>query len=291
METDETTVRGRAEFSLKEFVDVIWQGRWIILPVTLMTTLAAGVAAWIVPKTYEAGIVISPTSETPGGQMSGSGGLSQVAGLASLVGLSTGNDSKKSESLAVLQSLALTEKYIKDDNLLPILFASKWDKATSKWRTTDPEKMPTLWKANELFRDNVRAVVTNPKSGLVTLKITWRDPFLAAKWANEIVAMANDYLRANAITQSERNIAFLGQEAAKTDVVGVKQVIYEILQSEISKEMLARGTEEYAFRILDRALPPERAASPRKLLWVAGGFFAGLALSILWVLVRGTRLK
>jgi hypothetical protein len=79
--------------------------------------------------------------------------------------------------------------------------------------------------------------------------------------------MTNDYLRANAIAQSERNIAFLGQEAAKTYVVGVKQAICEILQSEIRKEMLARGSEEYAFRILDRALPPERAASPRKLLW------------------------
>jgi uncharacterized protein involved in exopolysaccharide biosynthesis len=38
-------------------------------------------------------------------------------------------------------------------------------------------------------------------------------------------------------------------------------------------------------------LPPERAASPRKLLWIAGGFFAGLGLSILWVLVRVTRVK
>ena len=288
METDETKVRERDEFSLKELIDAIWQGRWIVLALTLTTTLVAGVAAWIVPKAYEADIVISPTSETTGGL---SGGLSQVAGLASMVGLSTGNDSKKSESLAVLQSQALTEKYIKDNDLLPVLFASKWDKTANKWRTTNPEKIPTLWKANELFRNDVRTVITNPKSGLVTLKITWRDPFLAAKWANEIVAVANDYLRANAIAQSERNIAFLGQEAAKTDVVGVKQAIYQILQSEISKEMLARGNQEYAFKILDRALPPERAASPRKILWIAGGFFAGTGLSILWVLARTTRLK
>lgn len=289
MGTNETTAEG-AEFSLREFVDIIKRGRWIIVPVTLMTTLVAGVAAWVMPKTYESGIVISPTSETTG-QMSGSGGLSQFAGIASLVGLSTGSDSKKSESLAILQSDALTEKYIKDNNLLPILFASKWDSTANKWRTTDPSKIPTLWKANEFFRDKVRTVTTNPKSGIVTLKITWRDPDLAAKWANELVASANDYLRLNAIALSERNIAYLGQEAVKTDVVGVKQAIYEILQSEISKEMLARGNEEYAFRILDRALPPERAASPRKMLWLAGGFFAGLALSVLLVLMRVTRIK
>jgi len=51
--------------------------------------------------------------------------------------------------------------------------------------------------------------VTDPKTGLVTLSITWNDPNIAAKWANGLVRMANDYLRDQAIEESERNIAYL----------------------------------------------------------------------------------
>jgi capsular polysaccharide biosynthesis protein len=244
------------------------------------------------PKTYQAGAVISPLSENSGGQLSGIGSsLGQLAGLASLAGISTGADSKKAESLAVLQSEALTEKYIRDNDLLPILFQDKWDSSTAKWKVSDPGKVPTVWKGNEFFRDHVRLVVTSPKTSIVTLSISWRDPYLAAKWANDLVDVANDYLRLNAIKQSERNIAYLTEQASKTDAVGVKQAIYQILQAEINKAMLARGSEEYAFRVLDRAVPPERPSSPRKSLWLLGGLVAGFGISTLIVLIRVTRLS
>jgi uncharacterized protein involved in exopolysaccharide biosynthesis len=291
MESKITKRPDQSEFSLKELVDVLWRRRLLIASSTILATLIAGIAAWTMPKTYQAGVVISPVSENSGGQLSGIGSsLGQLAGLASLAGLSTGGDSKKAESLAVLQSEALTEKYIRDNNLLPILFQDKWDSSTAKWKVSDPGKVPTVWKANEFIRDHVRLVVTSPKTSIVTLTISWRDPYLAAKWANDLVDVANDYLRVNAINQSERNIAYLTEQASKTDAVGVKQAIYQILQSEINKAMLARGSEEYAFRVLDRAVPPERPSSPRKSLWLLGGFVAGFGISTLIVLIRVTRL-
>jgi uncharacterized protein involved in exopolysaccharide biosynthesis len=223
--------------------------------------------------------------------MGTSGLMSQFSGLASLAGIQTADDSRKSEALAVLQSEALTEKYISDNHLLPVLFSKKWDEKLGKWRTSDPSKVPTLWKANELFRDEIRVVTSNPKTGIVTVKITWRDPAIAANWANGIVKLTNDYLRNRAIDESERNIAYLTTEAGKTDQVGVKEAIYAILQTQIGKVMLARGSEEYAFRILDKAVPPERASSPRKLLWLIGGFTAGFALGMLTIFVRASGIR
>jgi uncharacterized protein involved in exopolysaccharide biosynthesis len=92
--------------------------------------------------------------------------------------------------------------------------------------------------------------------------------------------MANDFRRNKAITESENNIVYLNSEAAKTDVVGVKQAIYSILQKEISKIMLARGDEEYALKVLDPATPPEKPTLPPMIVWVIGGFFGGLGLSM-----------
>ncbi len=49
----------------------------------------------------------------------------QFGGLASLAGVSVSGDSRRSESVAVLQSEALTEQYIQANNLLPVLFREK----------------------------------------------------------------------------------------------------------------------------------------------------------------------
>jgi uncharacterized protein involved in exopolysaccharide biosynthesis len=151
---------------------------------------------------------------------------------------------------------------------------------------TDPEEIPTLWKANDLFKKKVRAVATDSKTGLVTLTITWTDPKIAAQWANDLVKSANNYLREKAIEQSERNIAYLNDQAAKTDAVGIRQAMYSILQVEINKAMLARGSEEYAFKVIDPATVPEKKTSPKRSLWLASGFAGGALLSIMFLLVR-----
>lgn len=288
MESINPTHTQEDEISLRELFDVLWRGKGLILSITVIFTLIAAIAAWVTPKSYKANVIISPVSDTSSSQFGGglSSLTSQFGGLASLAGINVGGDSKKSESLAVLQSEALTENYIQANHLMQVLYEDKWDPAEKKWRVSDPDKVPTLWKANDYFKKRVRAVKTDTKTGLVTLTITWKDPKLAASWANELVQVTNEYLRNKAIDQSERNITYLNEEAAKTDAVGVKEAIYSILQTEINKKMLARGSDEYAFKIIDPAVPPERAASPQKLIWILVGMFAGLFLSAFVVLLR-----
>jgi uncharacterized protein involved in exopolysaccharide biosynthesis len=167
-----------------------------------------------------------------------------------------------------------------------VLYHKQWDPEKQAWKERDPKKIPTLWKANAYFKKNVRFVTTDNKTGLVTIIVAWEDPKLAAKWANDLVKMTNEYLRTKTVTESERNIAYLNNEAAKTDAVGVKEAIYTILQNEIKKMMLARGSEEYALKILDPAVPPEKAASPQLVTWTIMGFFGGFFLSLFVVFVR-----
>jgi hypothetical protein len=121
------------------------------------------------------------------------------------------------------------------------------------------------------------------------MRIAWEDPIAAAKWANELVRMTNDYLRGQAIAESERNIGYLNQEALKTNVVEVRKAIYTLMETEINKAMLARGSEQFAFRILDPAAPPEKPYSPLLLNWLLGGAFAGLFISVAAVLMRSSR--
>jgi uncharacterized protein involved in exopolysaccharide biosynthesis len=284
-----TQPRLEDEITLRDLFEVLWRDKWLILWMTLAITLVVGVAAWLIPKSYRAQVVLSPVSDVAGaGGLGGTLGslASQFGGLASLAGISISGDSKRAESVAVLQSEALTTKYIRDNDLLPVLYQKKWNAATKSWNENNTRKIPTLWKANLYFKKKVRSISTDAKTGLVTLSITWKDPQTAAKWANDLVEMTNDYLRSKAIEESERNIAYLNDQAAKTNVVEAKQAIYKILQNEINKVMLARGSMEYAFRILDPAVAPDNPHSPQKLIWLLAGMFGGFCISVFVVLLR-----
>jgi len=282
----DTLVSEHDEISLRDLIALIWARRWLVLSIVIIATSVAGAAALIADKKYLATVTLSPASGSQN-QLGALGSLAaQFGGVASLAGISLPGDSKRSESLAILQSEALTESYIRKNDLLPILYGDLWDPVGKKWKETDPKKIPTLWKANQYFKKSVRAVTTDPKTDLVTLTITWKDAELAARWANELVRMANEYSRDRAIQESERNIAYLNEQALKTDMLGVKQVIFTILQNEINKEMLARGNSEYALKVLDPAFTPERPSSPKLTLWLIMGFFGGLFWALFMVFVQ-----
>ncbi|MGH8318464.1 MAG: Wzz/FepE/Etk N-terminal domain-containing protein [Steroidobacteraceae bacterium] len=276
------------QLTLKKFVQLLLHDKWLVLSMTIAFTVAAGLAAWLLPRWYDAKILVSPLGEESVG--GGFGGLSSIAsqfsGLASLAGVSTTGDTRKAESVAVLQSDAIAERYIRDNNLLPVLYASKWNAVRKTWNTSDPDDVPTLWKAAQYFRKRICDVDIDSKTGLVTLTVTWRDPAIAARWANGVVKMTNDYLRGKAIAESQRDIDYLTAQAAKTDAVGIKETIYALLESELDKAMMAQGTQEYAFKVLDPALAPEIPSFPRPLLWVALGLLCGATISAFVVLIR-----
>jgi uncharacterized protein involved in exopolysaccharide biosynthesis len=267
----------------------LWRCRWFITLVAWLGAITALVAAWLTPRQFEAIALLSPVSTQSGSGSLGALGsvMSQLGGLASLAGLplpTTGGS--KAETIATLQSESLTERFIQENNLLPVLYQKEWDPQRARWKAADASKVPTLWKANRRFASSIRSVRENSKNGLVTLTITWTDPAVAAKWANGLVKLTNDYLRENAIAESERDIAYLNNQVDKTSVVEVRNAIYALMVSEFRKEMLARGSEEYALRVIDPAVAPELASSPKRLAWVAAGLIIGTLLSVVLVLAR-----
>lgn len=273
------------QLTLKELVHLFRARALVIAGCSLVFGILAGVAAFHSPKWYQASVVLSPVDTTNGGNM-GNSMSSQLGGIAALAGLSVGGDSKKAEAVAVLQSEALTERYIEKNQLLPILYEKEWNSSTHRWKK--PQDPPTLWKANQYFKKSLRTVSIDSKTGIITLKIEWKDPVLATNWANGIADMTNEVLRSKAIAESERNVAYLTDQASKTNIVEVRNAIYAILEGEIKKAMLARGSEEYAFRIIDPARPAEKPSSPIKSLWIVVGLFVGFFLSTFAVFVHSS---
>jgi uncharacterized protein involved in exopolysaccharide biosynthesis len=272
------------EITLRDLFRILKVRGLLIATVSFLFALGAGIAAFVSPKWYEASIVLSPVATSASSALGSSS--SALGGLAALAGISVAGDSKKSESIAMLQSEALTERYIEKNGLLQVIYRDEWDSAKQAW--DNPNKHPTLWKANLYFKKKLRTVSTDLKTGIITLTIKWKDPVLAADWANGLVIMTNEYLRNKAIDESERNIAYLTAEAAKTNIVEARQAIYTILQGEINKAMLARGSSEYAFKIIDPARIAEKQSSPLKSLWIIIGLFSGALLAIAATLIHSS---
>jgi len=269
----------------------LWGRKWLILGAALIVGGGACITAFVLPREYDASIVIAPVADDgTSGRGGGLGSLvGQLGGLASITGLSLTGNERKAESMAILQSESLTERFIAENNLLPKLFYAKWDAANHRWNAMPPEKIPTLWKANEYFKKSVRKVSTDTKTGLSTLTITWTDPKIAATWANELVDLANNTIRGRTIEESERNIAYLNEQLAKSSMVSVQNSVSLLLESEIKKVMLARGSKEYAFRILDTAVAPERPSFPNRTAWTAIGLFLGAAAASVFTLANPKR--
>jgi uncharacterized protein involved in exopolysaccharide biosynthesis len=244
-----------------------------------------GIAAWVAftsKPIYRAEAVVMLAQPT---DQSESRLPDQIGGLAALAGLTFGGaGDRKAEALATLQSRVLTESFVQDNNLLPVLFASRWDPERNEWRAN--AKAPTLWDANKLISTSVRKVLEDRKTGLITVAVEWTDPKLAAEWTAELVERTNKLLQQSAYGRATRNIAYLRKQLEETNIVEVRQALNNLMESELKTSMLAQRSEDYAFKVLDRAVVPQEKVRPRRALLLAlgltGGIFAWVFALIGW---------
>jgi capsular polysaccharide biosynthesis protein len=272
------------EIDLKELLGIFWRRRLFVSVMAVLFAAAAVGASYVVSKEYTATILLAPVSGGSNGFGSSGSLLSGYKGLAALAGFTSPEDEAKAESIALLKSTVIAEDFIQQNNLLPVLYESRWDAARRQWRTG--VRIPTLWEGAQYFDKKITTVAVDTKSGLVTLSINWRNSEQAAGWANGLVSLTNEYSRQKAITVAARDIAFLNEQAAQTPYVEEHEAIASILQSELTKEMLAKGTDEYALRVIDPAFAPEKPSFPQRILWALLGLLAGGFVGCCYALLK-----
>jgi uncharacterized protein involved in exopolysaccharide biosynthesis len=266
---------------LRKLLDGLLAHRWLVLACVLVSTAAFVTLAMVMTPVYRAATVLIPASDERN-SLAGSlnSTLGQLGGLASLAGVSLGSaDAATEEALAVLRSRQFTERFINDLNLMPQLYSPKdFEKASP----------PTPARAFRKFK-KIRTITQDKKTGLVMLQVDWKDREAAAMWANELAARLNAEMRNRAIAQAEASVAFLEKELARTSAVETRQAINRLIESQIKQRMLANVSQEYAFRVVDRAMAPDPddPLKPQKLVLFLLGPLVGLVAGIVGVLMVG----
>jgi uncharacterized protein involved in exopolysaccharide biosynthesis len=270
------------EIDLLDIARTLWAGRWLVVAITLLFAGLGAAYGWLATPWYRSDVLlIAAENRTDQGL---AGQLGQLGGLASLAGISIGT-ADKAEPLAILKSRDFAQSFIEQRELMPVLFARHWDAENKAWRTR-ADRTPDIRDAIYLFDRRIRKVVEDRKTGLITLTVQWTDPQLAATWANEMAGEINRQTRARALKSAETNIAYLQAEMQATSVLTLQQAVGRLLESEMQKLMLARGNEEFAFRVIDKAQVPKRSFRPNRLVAVAGASFVGMLAAMFFLLAR-----
>jgi uncharacterized protein involved in exopolysaccharide biosynthesis len=265
---------------------ILVEQRKLIGIITAATTLIALVIAFVLPPVYRAEVLLAPVAED---KAEGLGALAgQFGDLATLAGVNLGTrKDKTAEYVAALKSRALSVSFIKEANVMPVLYSGKWDEEKKAWK--NPGDAPTEWKTFELWDKDIRSVTQDKRTGLVTLAIEWEDPALAAKWANALVSHVNARLRAEAVDEADRSIAYLERQLPQTNSVEVQQAIYRLIEAQTKKKMMASTREEYAFTTIDPAVKPERRHRPVRSVLVLVAMLLGAAAGVIAAVIASRK--
>lgn len=255
---------------------VVWGHKTTVIVTTAVFALAAVAFALLATPMYRAQVVVTDAPDP--NVVSGSSGIGQLGGLASLAGFSLPATGSSRDSTAILESRRLVEEFIKR-NVPPaeLVKNAQTDRA--------------LWLAVERFRNDVLSINEDSRKGKTNITVEWTDAATAARWANQFVELANDLIRTRALDEASRNIEYLNGQIEKTSIVEIRSVLYNLIESETRKLMLASGRAEYAFTVVDPAVPPKMRSRPqRTLLVILGtllGIVAGVAIAFVRVALQG----
>ena len=264
----------------------VWRRKWIFLGTLFVCLLFALILALTLDPYYRAEVVVSPVTDTRDGSALASM-AGRLGGITSLIGLPVASNAQ-AEAIALLKSRALARAFIAENELVPVLYSEHWDEATGGWSAEVAEDPPSISDAVNLFTRSIRKVIEDNKTNMVSLRIEWRDPQQAADWANALIDRINLELRQLSIAEAEKSIKYLQEQAELTSNVDLDKAIYQLVQEQVSRIMLANVREEYGFRVIDPAVAPEEndIAGPNRLAILILGLFGGGIAGLLLVLLR-----
>lgn len=265
---------------------------WKVLLISVcLGIVASSVYAFSAPKWYRSSVLLIPREESTsfGGVAGLSGQLSAVAGLAGVN--IAGRGSLRDEGIARLKSRDFIESFIRDLNLLPVLFSERWDIESGEW--SDDSDPPSYQDAFTFFREDVFFVVDEGVSGMVRASIDWTDAELASDWLTLLIRRINEDLRQRTILESESSIKYLEEQLETARVLEVQQAIGRLLESQITTKMLSSVRQDFIFGVIDppRVADADRHIRPIKSLAIVAGALVGLIIGLLLAILHSVFLE
>ncbi|WP_324738143.1 Wzz/FepE/Etk N-terminal domain-containing protein [Pseudoalteromonas sp. CuT4-3] len=292
------------EIDLRELFTVIWQGKLIVIALTILFAVASVFYAISLPNVYKSEALLAPAEAQ---QQGGLGALAgQFGGLASLAGVNLGAGGgvdKTQLALEVLKSRKFSSEFIQKYNILPNLMAAKaWNRETNtivydeelyiaeqnKWirEVKAPFKAePSMQEAYKEFRKIVNANL-DKESGMITLAVEHVSPYVAQQWVKWLIQDINKTMKARDVLEANKSTEFLTQQLDQTKIADIRAVLYKLVEEQTKTIMFANVRDEYVFKTIDPALVSEEKFKPKRALICIFGTLLGCFIGVTIVLIR-----
>lgn len=278
------------------FADIfaqLWQFKKSVGIVLIATAAISSWFALQMPNVYRTTSVLAPATE----KKAGLGGLgSQLGGLASLAGLNlsaAGAIDKTDLAIELLKSKAFLASFIKNNQLiLPLMATKTWDMAADQLILDDeiydettqswlrdvqaPRKPePSLTEAAEVLAELIE-LNKDKTTGMVKISLEYVSPKLAQQWVQDLIKAVNAEIRARDIQESENSLRYLNQQLQQTQITELRSALVQLIEDQTKTLMLANIREEYALKVVDPAYLPEEKFKPRRSAVVLFSMFGAL---------------
>lgn len=181
--------------------------------------------------------------------------MGQLGDLGALAGLPlSASDTYRDEDIALLTSGGFLQRFIDERKLMPVLFEDEWDDASDTWRVSAFHDAPTKLDAVTLLQEDVIKLIDDPVSSILRLRVRWREPDVAADWANDLLNRLNRFVRERTRSDSTRNVEYLKRALQDTTSVEIRGAVFRLMETELKAMMLSDVREEFAFRVIDPAV-------------------------------------
>lgn len=266
------------EIDIVKVIRMSWAKKYIVIGISSVFVISFIGISYLFTPIFRTQAVLAPISS----DMTSNNPTSNLGGLASLVGVGVAGGSDESTvNMAVFQSRRLIRELVLENNLQPILYPDNWDGDKKTWK----DEEPTLWEIVNYFDNDIRSIVIDQETGLVTLSINWIDPEVAVKWVELIIAKVNKILHEEYLNETRKNSEYLKEQLLTTQNAEMRSILFSLIQEQIKKEMLSKTDQEFAYKVIDPAVVPDKKNSPKRSLFAILGLFLGGIVGVMYVCI------
>ena len=280
------------EIDLRELFSVIWEARKVIIITTSIFAVFSVVYALSLTNYYQSDSVLVAE-----GQVTPSSNISQLGGLASMVGinLQPSSGDKALEALELARSRAFLSHLLTFDEILPSLMAAKkFDASTNKivfnkklyddYNKEWVDLKPTYLEAYEVYI-GMLSTARDKKTGFISISIEHVSPVFAKEFLSMIIKETNSLMRQKDLEQSVKSLNYLKSELSKTSLVEIRDSITTLIEAQLQTQMMAKLNDDYVLSTIEPPFIPEEKSRPsRSEICILITLFGGI-LSVMVVLI------
>ena len=268
----------REDITILDIFNIFISHKVLIISLGLVGLILGFIISYTIKPIYTSEVLMVSQLEDKSSQASG------LSGLAGLAGISIGSSSSNKEAvkaMAILKSRTFRIHVLENEDLKPSLFPDEWNYEKEIWKDSEPSNLT----ASSVLGDLIE--IKTSESGLIRFSVSSDSPKLSAYLANRIIYLINNYLREQVIGEAEESIKLLKEELRTTKLAALEQTIYSQIEGHTQSKTLANVRQEYAFKVIDRAIESRAPSWPNKLQIQLMGAVVGVILGLMLSLFFG----